>query len=135
MTERKGKAIFLNGTSSSGKTTIASALQQTLAEPYLHLSVDAFLHQCPEAVLRDDQRLCQELPFLLAGFNSSCAAIVRAGNNIIVDHVLQEPSWLLPCVTLYQGLEVVFIAVRCSLEEVDRREKMRADRRAGMARY
>ena len=42
---------------------------------------------------------------------------------------------LLPCVTLYQGLEVVFIAVRCSLEEVDRREKMRADRRAGMARY
>ena len=38
----KGSIIFLNGTSSSGKTSIAKALQQILDEPYLHCSADGF---------------------------------------------------------------------------------------------
>ena len=35
-------AILLNGTSSSGKTTIARAIQKLAFVPFLHASVDAF---------------------------------------------------------------------------------------------
>jgi chloramphenicol 3-O-phosphotransferase len=44
----QGTIIFLNGTSSSGKTSIARALQKSLDEPYLYLSVDSFLDMLPE---------------------------------------------------------------------------------------
>jgi chloramphenicol 3-O phosphotransferase len=135
MSETTTKVIFLNGASSSGKTSIARELQKVLSEPYLHVSVDAFLHQLPAFLLADGARLAQEFPRLLAGFNSSSAAIARAGNSIIVDTVLEEPSWVAPCVMAFEGLDVVFVAVRCSLEVLERREKARGDRRAGLARY
>ena len=85
-----GSVIALNGASSSGKTTIAKALQAVLPESHLHLSLDAFLHQLPAPVLADAALLAGQLPQLLAGFNASCAAIARAGNNIVVDTVLHR---------------------------------------------
>jgi chloramphenicol 3-O-phosphotransferase len=38
-----GKVIFLNGTSSSGKSTTALALQKMLDEPFLRFSSDILL--------------------------------------------------------------------------------------------
>jgi chloramphenicol 3-O phosphotransferase len=135
MSERAGNVIFLNGASSSGKTTIAKELQKAAGEPYLHVSIDAFLHLLPASTLEDQARLFREFPRLLAGFNSSSAAIARAGNNVIVDSVLEDPSWVVPCVKAFDGLEVLFVAVRCSLEVLECREMERGDRRPGMARY
>lgn len=39
---RRGLVIFLNGTSSSGKSSIATELLRTLEEPCFHMPVDAF---------------------------------------------------------------------------------------------
>jgi len=46
----KGKIIFLNGTSSSGKTSLARALQRELEEPFLYYSSDTFATFLPEKV-------------------------------------------------------------------------------------
>lgn len=40
--------IFLNGVSSSGKTSIARVLQQKLPAPYLHVQLDTFEEMLPE---------------------------------------------------------------------------------------
>jgi hypothetical protein len=66
MSDRPGKVVFLNGASSSGKTTIAKRLQGALQNPYLHVSLDMFLHQLPVSFL-EDAALARELPRLLAG--------------------------------------------------------------------
>ena len=42
-----GKIIFLNGTSSSGKSSLARELQRRLPEPFLHLQLDAFIEMLP----------------------------------------------------------------------------------------
>lgn len=42
-----GRIIYLNGTSSSGKSSIALSLQQMLGEPHLRLGVDTFLGMMP----------------------------------------------------------------------------------------
>src|SRR5258708_20337366 len=39
--------IFLNGTSSAGKTSIARLLQEQLPAPYLHIALDTFLNMFP----------------------------------------------------------------------------------------
>jgi len=44
-----GHVIFLNGTSSSGKITIAKGLQEALDELYIRASLDVFLHQLPDS--------------------------------------------------------------------------------------
>ncbi len=52
-----GNIIFLNGTSSSGKSSIAKELQALLAQPYVHMSVDGFLGVVHEATGVDHAQL------------------------------------------------------------------------------
>jgi chloramphenicol 3-O phosphotransferase len=134
MITRFGSVIFLNGASSSGKSTIAREIQKVMSIPYLYLSFDAFIDQLPEAY-RTNEYLLVSLPQLLAGFHASSVAIIRAGNNVIIDHGLQEPSWVLPCVRAFDGVKVFFVGVRCSLDVLETREKRRGDRTIGTARY
>jgi len=42
--------IFLNGTSSSGKTAIAKALQEIMDGYYLHTGIDHFLERAPKKI-------------------------------------------------------------------------------------
>jgi chloramphenicol 3-O phosphotransferase len=135
-----GHVIFLNGTSSSGKTTIAKALQNKLPEPYMYVSIDGFFSLYPERILDPSNQeeadiLVRLFPAVVTGFHKSVAALARSGNNIIVDHVLQEDGWLKECVENWAGLDVLFVGVKCPLEITEQREKDRSDRKVGTARY
>lgn len=137
---KNGHVIFLNGTSSSGKTTIAKALQEKLAEPYMYVSIDNFFHMYPERFLQPTNRreaivLEHLVPAVLSGLNRSIASLARAGNNVLVDHVLQEDGLLKECVENWAGLDVLFVGVKCPLEIAEQREKERGDRDIGTARY
>lgn len=44
------KIIYLNGPSSSGKTTLAKALQEVLPEPYLHVGIDKMIAFMPAKI-------------------------------------------------------------------------------------
>lgn len=46
---RRGQIILLNGTSSSGKSSIARQLLLMLDPPHFHVSVDAIKRQVPMA--------------------------------------------------------------------------------------
>ncbi|GAA2463422.1 chloramphenicol phosphotransferase CPT family protein [Streptomyces macrosporus] len=127
-----GLIIFLNGTSSSGKSSIAKELLQILDEPYFHMPVDAFHSMRTRREVGP-----KELPDLLRrtwmGFHRAVAGMAVAGNNVVVDHVLSEDWRLLDCLGLFSAREVVLVGVRCSLEELQRREQARGDRPVGLA--
>lgn len=136
---KTGLVILLNGTSSSGKTTIANALQEKLLEPYVYISIDNFfsmyLEKFPENEQEDAAALAGLIPDVISGFHRSVASLAHSGNNILVDHVLQEKEWLQECIKSWKGLEVIFVGVKCPLEVVEQREKERGDREIGTARY
>jgi len=46
-----GKIVIINGTSSSGKTSIVHALQNILLEPYLEAGIDKLIWMLPERYL------------------------------------------------------------------------------------
>lgn len=129
---RSGRIIFLNGTSSSGKSSIARELLHRLDEPYFHMPVDAFHAMRSRREVSSD-----ELPDLLRrtwmGFHRAVAGMAAAGNNVVVDHVLSEEWRLRDCLALFQARDVVLVGVRCSLEELKRRELERGDRPVGLA--
>ncbi|MDR2986059.1 MAG: chloramphenicol phosphotransferase CPT family protein [Nocardiopsaceae bacterium] len=133
--QRRGRIIFLNGTSSSGKSSIADALLDVLDQPWFHMSVDAI--NSMRAKNSTLQLAPGELEAVLArtraGFHRAVAGMAEAGNDVIVDHVLSEQWRLTDCLRVLDGYEVVFVAVRCSAEELSRREHARGDREAGQA--
>ncbi|WP_328884895.1 chloramphenicol phosphotransferase CPT family protein [Streptomyces sp. NBC_00316] len=129
---RRGRIIFLNGTSSSGKSSIAGELLQVLDGPCFHMPVDAF-----HAMRSRREVSPEELPGVLRrtwmGFHRAVAGMAAAGNDVVVDHVLSEQWRLLDCLELFRARDVVLVGVRCSLEELQRREHVRGDRPAGLA--
>lgn len=44
----RGNIVLINGTSSSGKSSLARELQEIMDEPYLHLGLDHFIHNLPQ---------------------------------------------------------------------------------------
>jgi chloramphenicol 3-O phosphotransferase len=135
-TGRPGQIIFLNGTSSSGKSSIAGQLLLMLDPPHFHMSVDAINGMRAKEKTRelDPAELAAVLTRTRAGFHRAVAGMAQAGNDVIADHVLSEPWRLLDCLTVLAGYRVVFVGVHCSPAELDRRERARADRQAGQAR-
>jgi chloramphenicol 3-O phosphotransferase len=123
-----GKIIFLNGVSGSGKSSLAKELQKRLAEPFLHLQLDAFIEMLPST---DDLELFLRM---VNGMNRSIAVMSEEQNNLIVDHVVIEKIWLDQLLELLDGRYVLFVGLSCPLEELERRERKRDSRRQGFAK-
>ncbi|MFG2312915.1 chloramphenicol phosphotransferase CPT family protein [Streptomyces sp. NPDC048566] len=130
-----GRIIFLNGTSSSGKSSIARELLNILGGGvFFHLAVDAFNAMRSKRELRAEE-LAAALRRTRMGFHRSIAAMAEAGNNLVVDHVLSEPWRLLDCLTVLRPEDVLFVGVHCPLDELTRRELARGDRPSGLAAH
>ncbi len=124
--------LFLNGTSSSGKTTLSKLLQDQLEDVFLHVPLDAFGAMFPPGKLGNEELCSVAQPKLFAGFYGSIAALVGCGNRVIVDTVAfkQHNQFFQP---LFAPFRVVYVGVKCPLGELERREKSRGDRTIGLA--
>ena len=141
-------AIFLNGCTSAGKTSIARVLQELLDPPHLRLGIDdAFamlpmkLHNHPEGFFFDtDERGEIRLNHgqtglkVLMAHARMAAALARSGLGVILDEVVLEPRLRQDWQAVLEGLDVLFVGVHCSLAELERREIARGDRLRGQAR-
>jgi len=128
---RRGRVVVLNGTSSSGKSSLAGALQQRMDQPWFHLPIDRW-HTMRGPVVGDEpfDRVFQRT---VLGFLASVGAMARAGNHVIVDVVLGERWRLRELLAAAAGLDLVLVRVFCPLEELVRREHDRGNRTAGIA--
>lgn len=127
-----GVIIFLNGTSSSGKSSIAEELLPVLDDTYFHMPVDAFHAMRARRDLTPEE-LRSALRHTWMGFHRAVAGMAAGGNNVVVDHVLSERWRLLDCVALFVPEDVVLVGVHCPLPELERREQERGNRPTGLA--
>ncbi len=123
-----GKIILLNGTSSSGKTSIALELQKILDEPYFLLSLDEFVKKIN---LNGDDA---EFSNLIFAFHNIILTLSASGINVIVDHVLETEELKSHFLKLMSDIPVKYIGVNCKLNVIEDREKMRGDRKLGLAK-
>lgn len=133
-----GAIIFLHGASSSGKTTLARALQARLDAPFWHYSIDHFRDSGvlpDERIANGDFAWADLRPAFFDGFHRCLPALARAGNNLVVEHIVETREWLSRLTQLLEGVDVFFVALHCPLAELERRERERGDRRAGEARH
>ncbi|WP_102128214.1 chloramphenicol phosphotransferase CPT family protein [Deinococcus planocerae] len=133
-----GHLILVNGASSAGKSTLCRALQDALDEPFLHFSPDVFLFG-PGVLPR---RLGESGPFAWAtlrpqvfeGFFRCLPALLSAGNNLLVDYIVESRGQMNRLLELLAPFDVFFVGLHCPLPELERRELARGDRRVGDTR-
>jgi chloramphenicol 3-O phosphotransferase len=134
---KKGKIILVNGASSSGKSTLCRALQATTEEPFWHYSIDHFRSSgvLPmQRIENGDFSWSEMRAAFFEGFHRSLPALAEAGNNLIVEHIVETKAWMSRLVRLLDTFDVFFVGLHCALAELERRELRRGDRRLGEAR-
>ncbi len=108
--------IFLHGASSSGKSTIARVLQSVIEKPFWHISID---HLRDAGVLPTERFKSGEFAWrdvrraFFDGFHSSLRAYADAGNDLILEHILDTDGWLDDLRRLLSEHDVFFVAVHC----------------------
>ncbi len=137
-----GTIIFLNGTTSAGKSAIITELQRMLEAPFLEAGIDKFIFMLPARYL--DFPAWNEVlghaayagPLghtLFSGMHHAIAAMSRVGNHILADHALVEPAWVQECAALFADLPAFLIRVQCEPKVLEARELARGDRTPGQA--
>ena len=126
------RIILLNGPSSSGKTTLAKALQALLQERnnerFEIVSIDDLLEMSPdEAIYEDD---VYEIAEKMCGRVSEC---LRTAPGVIVDHVITSERIFRKCKEAFAPYPTILVHVTCPPEELKRREAARGDRCTGSA--
>lgn len=143
---RLGQVIILNGAPRSGKSSIATAIQEASDELWMNLGTDRYIRITPEQYrpgigLRPAGiEKMEEKPFarrgkiealvptMYAAMYESIAAHSRLGVNVVVD-VGHHDDYDIPrgilsdCARRMEGLPVLFVGVRCSVEIVWERRR------------
>ena len=153
---RPGRILVLNGAPSSGKTTLARALQSLLSEPHQIVGLDRWLSSVPRELLtvvddpnhppvdgflipiRDGVQIA--LPTLgaaalevISNMYASFASVADAGTNLIVDDVLWHPAARAMAIAQFADRDAWLIGVFCPIEIAVEREQARGDRARGGA--
>jgi chloramphenicol 3-O phosphotransferase len=126
-----GQIIILNGAPRSGKSSILGVIQETFDGVWMNLGVDLFMQMTPKKYhpsigLRpgEEQHPVYALvPPLYAAMFEAVAAMSRAGMNVVVDVGMYRPEVVSDCARRLEGLPVLFVGVRCPIDEVMRRRE------------
>jgi len=143
-----GRVVLLHGTSSSGKTTVARAIQRLSDEPWVRLGIDAVWNAIDERWMEHGPRAAEGFAWmedativpgpvgqrLAAGMRAAVAALARADNDVLVDDVFIDPGWLDAWRHELGGVEWLLVRVEAPLQVLEERERARGNRIAGEAR-
>jgi chloramphenicol 3-O phosphotransferase len=132
------QVIVLNGTSSSGKTTLAKAMQASWASPLLHVQLDAFRDMEPPGYWHEWEKLDESLvDSMVCALCSAMYAAVREyakhGQGVVLDTVLNNRHARRLLVEHLADLPVYLVGVHCDPSELTRREAARGNREIGLA--
>jgi chloramphenicol 3-O phosphotransferase len=131
-----GQIVILNGTPRSGKSSMATVIQNTFDGIWMNLGVDRFMqmtprHYQPGIGLRPGGERPDLEPLVVILYRAmyeSIATHSRLGLNVVVDvghhDAYSAPLGILPnCARQLHGLPVLFVGVRCPLEVIMERRR------------
>ncbi|HEX2851384.1 MAG TPA: AAA family ATPase [Acidimicrobiales bacterium] len=139
-----GRVIFLNGSSSAGKTTLSWALREVLPDTWLALGIDTFIYSAPFRLFGteeghrfvDGPRLVSGPEFLRLNraWHRAAVTLLEEGFDLIVDEVLFDAAIRDDWLQVLAPYDVLWIKVWCEPETCEERASRRGDRMPGMAR-
>ena len=153
----KYQLVYLNGPSSSGKTTLAKALQDALETPFLHIGIDKVIGLMPEKLNNwiggpaplgfswKESKDAEGLPIqeLQVGvfarkisdtFVEIVVHLAEIGYSLVVDDVALTERELVVWKERLKKFQVLYVGVKASLADLEQRERLRGNRIIGSSR-
>lgn len=134
---RMATIVVLNGTSSSGKTTLARAFQELAPAVFLYYSVDSIFSALPQSIIARivAGQVIPELPFkeIHDAFHACVAALAARGRDLIIDNSITSRTQAESLAAAVEGHRVLLVGVSCAREILEQRERARGDRNRGLA--
>lgn len=142
------KIIFLNGCGSSGKTSIAKAIQHENTDLWLSFGVDTFIDMIPfgrqEPYLKFIPGKNERGPImhvesgpesvkLFSIMPQFAEMLADRRNNLIIDEVIFDEEALKAYAKHLKAHTVYYVGVFCDLEVMQEREVLRRDRCIGLS--
>jgi len=126
----KGRIVFLNGVTSSGKTSIVDAIQSR-AEPFFYVVAnDLFEQMIGDAYLQEDY--WKYLSDVIVMMYRTARLFSDYGKNVLIDGILVERPELKPhyekVKEIFKGYPLDIVEVYCPLEICRQRNIERGDR-------
>ncbi|MCG9576289.1 chloramphenicol phosphotransferase CPT family protein [Vibrio tubiashii] len=128
------KIIFLNGTSSSGKSTLAKQIQAQATIPFWHFASDQLVEVGMLPKRENNGGVFDwkfNRPKFFAAFHACIKSILDTGNNIILDHIIESDDWYDELKVILADHDLFFVGVHCPVSILRERELARGDRHIG----
>ena len=127
-------AIVLHGPTSSGKSSLAKALQANAAIPAFHISLDAFVTMANRGDMRSEEERDLAYHIHCENLRSTLGRVVNTDFEIILDLVLRDSVAFDSCLRALSPRPICVVRVWAPISVLEAREQAREDRGAGMAR-
>ena len=129
--------VVLNGTSSSGKTTLARAFQEIAPKTFLNFSIDSILSALPASALvritRGEDISGLRLPELVRAYYACVRQLLELSHDLVIDHAVTARYHAEHLVSAVDSHRVIMVGLDPPAEVLMQRERERGDRRVGMA--
>jgi chloramphenicol 3-O phosphotransferase len=127
-------AVVLHGPTSSGKSSLARALQANAVIPAFHISLDAFVTMANRGDMRSGEERDLAYHVHCENLRSTLARVAKTDFEIILDLVLRDTAEFDACLRALSPRPTYVIRVWAPLSVLEAREQTREDRGVGMAR-
>jgi chloramphenicol 3-O phosphotransferase len=158
---KSGTIIILNGPSGSGKSTIQRGIQETFDDLYLKIGIDNFFDMIlpdidaqGQSIEKSSHELIRSIEtthdadgnpvialkvgplgqHIIKGMHRALAAYASQNNNIAMDYIVYDQSWIADLVNTLKDFKVYFIGIHIPLEVLEEREQKRDTSPIGHAR-
>lgn len=129
--------VVLNGTSSSGKTTLARAFQELAGTVFLNFSIDSILYALPlsavDALIAGTGISNLPYPELDAAYYACVRELAALGRDLVTDNAIVTRAQAERMIEAVAGHRVLLVSVSCPAEVLEDRERARGNRRPGLA--
>lgn len=124
-----GKIVWLNGTSCSGKSSIANAIKELSDEEVVCYDADSYFPMMPARDI--PAHFLNNTQYAL---NQEVMEKSLEGKMVVVDTIFLDHLRALETMKSFKDSQLYFVCVYCPLNVLEMREKERGDRVEGQAR-
>lgn len=129
--------VVLNGTSSSGKTTLARAVQELAPRVFLNFSIDSILNTLPasatERIVQGADISDLKYPELVRAYYACVRQLLELGHDLIIDNAVTVRYHVEHLTAAVAGHRAIMVGLHCPPAVLIERERARGDRLIGLA--
>jgi chloramphenicol 3-O phosphotransferase len=126
--------IVVNGSSSSGRTSLVNQFCSSVSETYQKTHIDEYIEMLPSGVWERCAGTDEGWIEIGKRYNEYLSSLANRYDRIIADSFYKSKSAIDHLYSVIDRKRLYFVVLYCEIDELERRETKRGNRKRGLAR-